>query len=45
VACLNVGTANNQKRIADKNPLAFSAVTATYIKKPSADMKQKKQLL
>ena len=32
LACLNTGTANSQNRIADKNPLAFSAVTDTYIR-------------
>ena len=33
MACLNTGTANNQNRIAEKNPLAFSAVMETYIRK------------
>jgi len=32
LACLNMETANNQNRIADKNPLAFRAVTETYIR-------------
>lgn len=32
LACLNMETANNQNWIADKNPLAFRAVTETYIR-------------
>ena len=32
LACLNMETANNQNRIANKNPLAFRAVTETYIR-------------